>query len=275
MKPNNNIGIMQGRLSPKVPEHLQSFPINEWREEFFRAAALGFQYIEWLVDDYKLDVNPLFQPEGVCEIKSLVSTTGIEVESLCAHLFMDGALLGRQGARPLHEAKQVLERLIAATEYIGIKTLIIPMMDAARLNDQRDFNLLKENLHTVDISKCSLALELDLDADNSLALIEYLDSDTVGLCYDLGNATAFGYYPPAELPVLMPFIREIHIKDRLINGGSRCLGDGATPVNECLHIACDLGYTGSYILETPVEDDWLRCAEHNFKFIETILGEPR
>ena len=44
------IGIMQGRLSKKPHKQLQSFPWDNWKNEFANAASLGFDAIEWLVD---------------------------------------------------------------------------------------------------------------------------------------------------------------------------------------------------------------------------------
>ena len=48
-----HIGIMQGRLSNKPGQPLQSFPWNTWKKEFLRAHSIGFNQIEWLVDDAK------------------------------------------------------------------------------------------------------------------------------------------------------------------------------------------------------------------------------
>ena len=42
----NEIGIMQGRLSPRVNGEYQAFPEN-WTKEFELAEAFGFKYIEY------------------------------------------------------------------------------------------------------------------------------------------------------------------------------------------------------------------------------------
>jgi L-ribulose-5-phosphate 3-epimerase len=46
----NPIGIMQGRLSPPVGGRIQSFPVDCWREEFFRAREAGLNCIEWVYE---------------------------------------------------------------------------------------------------------------------------------------------------------------------------------------------------------------------------------
>ncbi|GBL40917.1 hypothetical protein EMGBD3_02850 [Nitrosarchaeum sp.] len=52
------IGIMNGRLSPPVDNHIQSFPVNSWRNEFQRAYDCGFDSIEWVFD---LNPNPIYK----------------------------------------------------------------------------------------------------------------------------------------------------------------------------------------------------------------------
>ena len=89
------IGIMQGRLSNKGDLPLQSFPIETWEEEFFRAKDIGFSKIEWLIDkdnDYR---NPLYSPLGRQKIIDLSEQSGIKIETLCAHFLIDGKILNK------------------------------------------------------------------------------------------------------------------------------------------------------------------------------------
>ena len=55
----NKIGFMQGRLSPLVNNQIQSFPFNNWLEEFPLARKLGLSCIEWTLDYPKFHQNPL------------------------------------------------------------------------------------------------------------------------------------------------------------------------------------------------------------------------
>ena len=45
------IGIMQGRLSKPLNRKIQSFPKNSWENEFYVAKDVGFELIEWVLDD--------------------------------------------------------------------------------------------------------------------------------------------------------------------------------------------------------------------------------
>ena len=50
MVKSSKIGIMSGRLSEKIDDRIQIFPINSWKEEFEKASKLGFDLIEWIFD---------------------------------------------------------------------------------------------------------------------------------------------------------------------------------------------------------------------------------
>jgi hypothetical protein len=60
----NFIGLMQGRLLPKYHGRFQAHPIGYWQEEFPKAAALGLDFIEFILDLEGADQNPLIRPDG-------------------------------------------------------------------------------------------------------------------------------------------------------------------------------------------------------------------
>ena len=71
------IGIMQGRLSDKLSQPLQSFPWADWQKEFERAHSLGFNQIEWLIDGNNDSNNPIATLCGQKEIMELLTTEEI------------------------------------------------------------------------------------------------------------------------------------------------------------------------------------------------------
>ena len=54
----SRIRIMQGRLSKPINGKIQSFPINSWENEFYLARNIGFELIEWVLDENVKD-NPI------------------------------------------------------------------------------------------------------------------------------------------------------------------------------------------------------------------------
>ena len=49
---NIPVGIMQGRLVPKVNGNYQAFPLENWAKEFEIAASIGLECIEFIFDDH-------------------------------------------------------------------------------------------------------------------------------------------------------------------------------------------------------------------------------
>ena len=60
----NKLGFMQGRLSPIYNKQIQSFPYQNWENEFDQAKKLSFNHIEWTVDQFIPEIYSAFK-EGV------------------------------------------------------------------------------------------------------------------------------------------------------------------------------------------------------------------
>ena len=83
----NQLGFMQGRLSPMHNGKIQSFPHDTWEIEFRLAESLGITRIEWTLD-YPIGDNPLLDTRQHSLIKSLckrhnIRITGLTVIALC------------------------------------------------------------------------------------------------------------------------------------------------------------------------------------------------
>ena len=64
------VAIVQGRLSSQVGDRYQFFPIHAWRDEFEKAAELGFDGIEWIVSDF---TNPILDRTCIEETKKFAT----------------------------------------------------------------------------------------------------------------------------------------------------------------------------------------------------------
>src|SRR5262245_30505812 len=124
----SSIGFMQGRLSAMVAGRIQAFPWNEWRDEFARAAALGFPLMEWTLDADRLDENPLLTQEGEREIRVLSERHGVTVGSLTGDFLMQASPLAVSGAK--REARlRALEGVIDACGSLSIDFIVWPLVD--------------------------------------------------------------------------------------------------------------------------------------------------
>ena len=119
-----------------------------------------------------------------------------------------------------------------------------------------------------------LALEGTVPADTWLRMIEAIDSEAVGVYYDVGNAVWLGYDGPAELRTLAAagVLRQIHIKDMTVDKQNMPLGEGGVDWPAVAAAIKDIGYDGYVALETPASGDPLVEQETYLEFTKALLG---
>ena len=263
------IAIMQGRLCPKAPGQLQSFPWDCWPEEFDRARDLGFDAIEWLFDAPRWSENPICSAAGRREITRLTAGAGVAVSSVCAHWSTAGSLASPDLAVRAR-AVGILRDLREHCVQLGIRVVVLPCLEHGSLRAagarERTAQALRAALGR-DEGGPRVALETDLPAHELAAFLGETGLKELGVCCDLGNATAQGLDPAHELRALAEQLLEVHVKDRTQAGISVPLGTGDTPLASALALLGELSYSGPLVLETPVEDDWHAAAQRNRGYV--------
>ena len=262
------LGIMQGRLSSPGARP-QSFPFDSWQTEFRRAQAYGFDLIEWLFVAADHDRNPIWTEAGLAAIRQCMTATGVSVASICADYFVDHPLLRvPEGERRRH--LQVLNVLIERAGRLDAPVIVLPVLDAGELRDTTDDAILLESLieplglaHSRGVT---LALESNTPADRYLNLIRQAADPALSICFDTGNRVAQGLDIVADIHRLAPYVSEVHIKDRLLNGPNVPLGEGAAPLHAFFEAVTSGPYSGPFILETTVGDDYEYHAKRNLSF---------
>jgi len=260
------IGIMQGRLSDKPGQPIQSFPWDSWREEFNRAYKVGFDSIEWLVDCYGSKNNPIYTDKGRSDIKNMIDKYDVAVHSICAHTFIDGALLCDNKYALL--AADYFCRLLDSSAEIDMRYVIIPAMGNMSIQtleaQDKLCKILPRILKNTDLV---VLMESDLAAVDLAAFINRVGFPNLAVLYDLGNANAMGFNIEDELKVLGALVKEVHMKDRVNNNGNSCrLGYGNTPFNQATKGLEKSSWNGNVVLETPIFDNWKIEAELNYDF---------
>jgi hexulose-6-phosphate isomerase len=267
----NPIGIRQGRLAPPPePGSRPRFPWQSWQHELERAHVCGFDTVEWLFGDEDHARNPLWVEAGRQEIRRRTAATGVQIASLCGDYFIDHPFF-----RVSHDARQesiaVLSRLIVLAASVGIRILVVPVLEASEIRHTSEVAQLMAALHgplgLAAEHGMQLALEIDLPGSEARALICEHRHPALGLCYDAGNATARGYDIAGDVRRLAPFLCEIHVKDRKRHGPSMPLGEGDTDFAALFDAAADVGFRGPFILETPPGDEPLGAAMAHLAFL--------
>ncbi len=270
-----SIGILQGRLTKSPDGRLQYFPKDAWRDEFALARELGFDLVEPILPSEDYSVNPLWDEALTKEMKVIAKKNKIGITSACIDFFVE---------HPLHKknvdiglALRMLTRVIENANVLGIKTVVIPLLgDAVIATEEEKENLvvsLRPFLKTLEDRGMRIALELSLSARDSLELVERFHSPCVSVCYDLGNATSFGFSIAEEIRVLGGHIAEVHIKDRKRGGPSVPLGEGDAGFLGAVKTLKEIQYTGPLVFEAHrgIGDLVIENAKRNIQFLEGVL----
>lgn len=265
-------GIMQGRLSPPEGGRFQSFPRARWADEFALAAAVPLTYIEWIYDDYGADVNPLLTEQGVQQIIRLMEENRIKLRAICADWFMDFPLL-RCNKDDRNRRRDFLYRLIRAAKSIGAQRIVLPFVDSSRIALPEDEDIIIEVLNavlpTAEEVNVELHLETDLGPKAFKALLDRVPHPSIKVNYDSGNSSSLGYRASEEIMAYGERIGSVHIKDRVLGGGTVPLGTGAADFTDVFASLKRFGYSGDFTMqvargESGHELDWAR---HNLTFI--------
>lgn len=273
----NEIGIVQGRLSPPVERRLQAFPWNSWEKEFAHARECGFDAIEWLFEAEDYEQNPLWTEAGVEKIQSLAEETSVVVRSVCADYFLVHPFF-RVGESERQHSVAVLNQLISRAAQLGIKVILLPVLEISELRNEREKIQLQESLREpldrAATHEIRLGLETELPATEYRELIEQGSHPALGIYYDVGNATAKGYDSAADVRELQPFLCGVHIKDRKRNGPSVLLGQGDADFDGFFETLAEVRFTGPLIQQTALADDYLAVAKSHLKFVRDRIVRP-
>ena len=271
---NIELGIMQGRLLPKYKNRYQAHPVGYWSDEFEIARKLGLKSIEFIFDynDYKL--NPLMNENGINQISKISKNTGVNVKSICADYFMEA---------PLHSSNQkvkeksvlVLKTLIKNSSLLNISDIVIPCVDQSSLKNNIDKERLINSLYdsVIYASKfnINIALETDLNPKDFLDLLNEFRLENLTVNYDTGNSASLGYNINQEFEYYGNKISDIHIKDRVLNGGSVMLGTGNTDFKSFFKILSNMEFNGPIILQAYRDNQGINVLKKQLNWFKNKL----
>jgi len=251
------IGVMQGRLSPPRGGSIQSFPVDTWRKEFKLARQAGLDCIEWVYEKEAEEINPLTTDEGIAEIRLLVETSGVAVGSVCGDYYMKERLVTEAGTVQ-ESVVEHLQWLLGRIRLLGGRCIVLPFVDASSLNSSLEIEGLVKVIETIistaEHAGVELHLETDLRPDDLVSLLERVSHPLVRANYDTGNSAALGQDPVEELTLLGPWLGSVHVKDRVLGGGTVPLGAGATDFSTCFSLIRAADYCGPFILQAAREE---------------------
>jgi hexulose-6-phosphate isomerase len=264
----NKIGIMQGRLSPMINNKIQCFPFNSWKGEFRTCNQLNIRKLEWTIDDYKFEENPICTLIGRKNIILLKNKYRIKIDSVTADFFMQ---------KPFYRIKRNkeenyirLKNFIIDASKIGIKYIILPLVDNASIRniiEEKQLIKLLNNLQAL-LEACNIVIlfESDYHPKKLFKFIKKFDQASFGINYDTGNSAGLGYNFNDE-KIYFNYVKNIHIKDKDSKGKSVNLGSGNTQFEELFKYLIKSNYQGSLILQTARHKKNVYIIKKNINFL--------
>ena len=268
---------MQGRLSPPSGGRFQSFPRERWVDEFPLAATAGLDSIEWIYDRYGADVNPLTTDAGIARMAALSQQHGIAVRSVCADWFMDFPLV-RASASEREFRLAALTSLLDRCGIARIQRMVIPFVDISKIETERDGDNVADALAIIwpaaERNEVEIHLETSLPPKRFRDLLARCDHPLLRVNYDSGNSASLGYDTREEFAAYGEWIGSVHVKDRVMGGGTVPLGQGDADLDALFDCMQSTGYDGDIILQVAREQegDEVELAIRNREFVEQMVA---
>lgn len=268
------IGIIQGRLLPKYKGRYQAHPLGYWQAEFNIAKEFGFSYIEFILDYNDYEKNPLMSKSGIAEIQELIALTGVEVKSICADYFMEAPLHSKHQK----QSEKVLKKLLKNAKKLNVIDLVIPCVDQSTLKSEKDYEMLvssvKKVLPLAVKYGININFETDLSPERFKKLLKRFNSKNIKVNYDIGNSAALGYNPKEEFKAYGEYISDVHIKDRVLNGGSVKLGTGNARFKKVFKLLKKYDFRGNINMQASKAENYLEdlmLLQDQKEFISTYI----
>ena len=241
-------GFMQGRLvASESKKYIQYFPDKNWLKEIELANFYKFKLMEWTANLENIKKNPVYNKSLINKAKKVLKKNNLRVNSLTCDFFMQ---------KPFFKTKQkkyylnILKKIIINCQKVGIKYIIIPLVDNSSIKNAKQEKFLIEQMLKLssDLKKDSKILfEIDYPPYKVLKFIKKFNSK-FGINYDTGNSASLNYDFNDEKKYFR-FVRNIHIKDRKKFGSTVRLGLGNWKYKKFFKFI-KKNYSGNLILQT-------------------------
>ena len=270
---NQNIGIKLGRFSTKQHHKLQ-FPKKNWINEFKLSKLLGIGNIEWVVDYYGFNNNPLMSRNGRNKIKAIKKKYKIEISNVTADFFLH---------KPPHKLKKK-KYLLFKDKFrlflyscidLKIKNIIVPFLEKSKIRNNKEVEkitiFLKEFENIILKKKINIIFETDLPSSQFIKFLNNFNIKSYFINYDTGNSAGLKKKFEREKKIF-PMVKNIHLKDKNKYNKSVDLGKGLFNFQLFFRYIKKINYKGKYILEAYRGANNYDRNKRNLLFINKILS---
>lgn len=228
------LGVVQGRLSKPVDNHIQEFPFDDWEHEFKLIQELGLDHIEWLITKKAFE-------NGVLELdakKYSNKITSIGCDNLTNKNIGSKNFLDDQ-----------LDPICQFAIKNNIKAITIPLLEVSCIDNFVDKFV--KNISYFGNKYPQIEFNFELESSYNIALDVCYACDNFYLTYDTGNITACGFDHEQYIISCLKFIKTVHLKDKTrnpIQNVEPLTGD--TDFKLIFQTLKNIGYTDKFTLQT-------------------------
>jgi sugar phosphate isomerase/epimerase len=116
-----------------------------------------------------------------------------------------------------------------------------------------------------------VSLETDLGPQEFASLLAILDPEIFWVNYDIGNSAALGYPYDEEFDAYGDRISLVHIKDRILEGGSVVLGEGDANIPGVIESLRDMKFNGPVTMQAFRDVEGLGVLDKQSRWLIPIL----
>jgi hexulose-6-phosphate isomerase len=270
----NEIGIMQGRLSPRIDGKIQAYPASTWQKEFEIAQEIGYAAIEWIVEK-PVETNALMTTSGKTEIKKVIASTGVRIDYVCADIFMQQPLV-RMSEETKSQNKEYLLEILKNAKEVGAIGVEIPFVDNSSIKSETEkqefIDTMQDAFKLAKDLDIKISLETDLSPIAFKELLEQIGLDFVQANYDIGNSASLGFDPKEELDAYGQRILNVHVKDRKLGGTTVPLGTGNADINLVIQKLQEFGYSGGLTMQAARGVNDVETAKEQLYYVRNLLN---
>lgn len=264
------IGFMQGRLvdSEKM-NRIQYFPSKNWKHEIKLMKLTNFEIMEWTINSENINKNHLYNKIKNKELISFLKNQKINIPSVTCDFFMQEPFFKN---KKFKHSLLKLKKVISLSKNIGIKYIILPLVDFSSIENvyQEKFLINELKKLTPYLGKDqNILFEIDYPPNKILDFIRKFNNK-FGINYDTGNSASLGYSLEEEKKYFK-YVKNIHIKDRLFRGHTVRPGNGDYDFKKFFSYLKKIKYNKNLILQTARAKDNIKEILINKKFVENFI----
>ena len=165
-----------------------------------------------------------------------------------------------------------LIRVIELSKKVGVKFIILPLVDNSTIDNTEQENTLIKELKKVSKflnNNQKILFEIDYPPNKIIPFLKKFNKK-FGINYDTGNSASLGFDFNEEKKYFK-FVHNVHIKDRIFRGQSVRLGKGDFNFKEFFVYLKKIKYKGNLILQTARSKKHINEIILNRNFIKNFI----